>query len=983
MTFGYDAAAAFSKSTAEVIDHAKSLLASLVDKREETEALLQARLESRYEPIRDATRGLIFFGTPHRGSDKAVYGKVLANIAQKLTHKPPSRLLSALQANSDVLLRLTSDFRFQLPDYQVVSFYEQRPMNIFSSLIVDKQSALLEVKHEEQIPVNADHSAMCKFATEDDDTFEKVYKRIQRIRKVSRSPAGDQAVSRAYNEHFEVPHLLSPAFTGHDEICQCMDSSLDLTRQPAVPVQRRFVLYGLGGSGKTQLCVRYAQVNRERYWAVFWIDASTIDSIERGFTEMASRLQAQKDRKSVKRTLSNSTLPWLLIFDNADDPDLSLTPYFPAGDRGNIIITSRNPSCQQYNTVGAKEVGRMMAVEAVGLLVNTAYGTSILQNQQDKGAQEVAETLGCLALAIVQAGAYIRETSCSFIDYLQLYHQRREQVLTYFPHQHIGTDYRYTVYTTWQVSLDMIESRQDAISKHALELLKLLCFYHHDQIPMQMFYRAWHNPSDLPSLPDALLGPQSESGFLDYQRALQASVTFLASFSLVTREANVSLSMHPLVRDWCQNHVFGDGKQAYWQRALLLLARSVAWQFKTEDYSFRRSLMSHVHACLGIPEYKHEASDTLVLWGWPRLAFILGENGSTLDAIGLLEEALALHKSQMGEHHHNTLRLMHDLAFSYYGEVGRHDEALQLIEQALALQKVLFGETNLDTLRSIHTLALFYQGVGRHDEALQLIEQVVALRKSQLGRDHLATLGSMYTLAKIYSDTGRQDEALRLAEEVVARQKGQLGETNPATLRSMQTLARFYRNGGRKDEALRLAEQLVAVRKSQLGEDHPVTLNSMNNLAVCYSEAGRQDEELQLTEQVVLLQKSRLGEDHLDTLESMYNLAKIYSKIGRQDEALRLAEQVVAMRKSQLGEDHPDTLRSMCRLAKIYRDTGRQDEALQLSEQVVAGQKRQLGDKHPNTMNSIKLLASINRQNLETVRPSQHRLSRIWRQFRR
>jgi hypothetical protein len=37
MTFDYNADAAFAQSTAEVIDHAKSLLSSLVDKREEPE----------------------------------------------------------------------------------------------------------------------------------------------------------------------------------------------------------------------------------------------------------------------------------------------------------------------------------------------------------------------------------------------------------------------------------------------------------------------------------------------------------------------------------------------------------------------------------------------------------------------------------------------------------------------------------------------------------------------------------------------------------------------------------------------------------------------------------------------------------------------------------------------------------------------------------------------------------------------------------
>ena len=64
-----------------------------------------------------------------------MYGKVLANVAKFVTHRPPPRLLTALQTNSDVLLRLTTDFRFQLPDYQVYSFFELRPMKGLSSLV--------------------------------------------------------------------------------------------------------------------------------------------------------------------------------------------------------------------------------------------------------------------------------------------------------------------------------------------------------------------------------------------------------------------------------------------------------------------------------------------------------------------------------------------------------------------------------------------------------------------------------------------------------------------------------------------------------------------------------------------------------------------------------------------------------------------------------------------------------------------------------
>lgn len=58
---------------------------------------------------------------------------------------------------------------------------------------MEKHSALLEVEHEEQIPVDAHHSAICKFATEEDPTFEKVYKRIRRMRREPRALEDEQA----------------------------------------------------------------------------------------------------------------------------------------------------------------------------------------------------------------------------------------------------------------------------------------------------------------------------------------------------------------------------------------------------------------------------------------------------------------------------------------------------------------------------------------------------------------------------------------------------------------------------------------------------------------------------------------------------------------------------------------------------------------------------------------------------------------------
>lgn len=149
---------------------------------------------------------------------------------------------------------------------------------------MEKRSALLDISHEEQVPVDADHSAMCKFETDKDDTFEKVYKRIKRMKnnpqRVTNEPSGmyvsvkstdrenqfrlnDILVS--YNTHFEVSHLLSPVFTGRDEELQCLTISFAKGPSSEKRHQRRFVLFGLGGSGKTQICLKYVQDQRERY----------------------------------------------------------------------------------------------------------------------------------------------------------------------------------------------------------------------------------------------------------------------------------------------------------------------------------------------------------------------------------------------------------------------------------------------------------------------------------------------------------------------------------------------------------------------------------------------------------------------------------------------------------------------------------------------------------------------------------------------
>lgn len=126
--------------------------------------------------------------------------------------------------------------------------------------VVEKSSALLtpldEIPtYEDQIPVDATHRDMCRF----DSPKNKTYKAT--VRSIKRIIQGPNSVE-VKNEYFLVPHTVSQHFTGRHEMLQVLKDKLIPNR--IVKDQQRFVLYGLGGSGKTQMSLKLAQDRQEK-----------------------------------------------------------------------------------------------------------------------------------------------------------------------------------------------------------------------------------------------------------------------------------------------------------------------------------------------------------------------------------------------------------------------------------------------------------------------------------------------------------------------------------------------------------------------------------------------------------------------------------------------------------------------------------------------------------------------------------------------
>jgi len=93
---------------------------------------------------------------------------------------------------------------------------------------------------------------------------------------------------------------------------------------------------------------------------------------------------------------------------------MEVSQFFPIGNNGTIVITTRNPDCQKHATAGTYHVDQMSSDDSVSLLLKIACETTQSERLK-KDAEAIVGVLGYLALAIIQAGAVSTTVAESFI----------------------------------------------------------------------------------------------------------------------------------------------------------------------------------------------------------------------------------------------------------------------------------------------------------------------------------------------------------------------------------------------------------------------------------------------------------------------------------------------------------------------------------------------------------------------------------------
>ncbi|GHF38273.1 tetratricopeptide repeat protein [Kitasatospora xanthocidica] len=744
------------------------------------------------------------------------------------------------------------------------------------------------------------------------------------------------------------------------------------------------VLAGGGGVGKSQLAAHYAwQALEDGVDVVVWAAAADPVSVLLAYAEAAAAVQlpgatnaadrVDQDARRFLNWLSSTERSWLVVLD--DVTDFTATgPLWPGRSRrgnGRVLATTRQR--------GAHASGGGRAVVPVDVY-DTAEAVAYLRERLtgagypyllDPRAEDLAEALGRLPLALAHAAAYMVNQQRTCTAYLDLFRERTRTLDAVLPPEADTELYGRPVAAALLISLDAAQQTEPkGLAVPAVRLAALLDPAGH---PRELWttdavteYLAKQRAAGAtgPDSPPRAGGPDAEPAEpgepppVSADEALTA-LAVLHTYNLISSypagvdlphrgpvAAHREVSIHALTARAARDTT----PEPTPTQSAVMFAMYQLWPAEDHlDHRLAASLRANTATL-------RDTVGSEVLRLFPgfalrdRAGLSLLAAGLHTEAVDHWEEEVEANLAELGPEDQRTLISQANLAAAYE-QAGRATDAVVLRKRVAVEHERLFGADSPETLDILGSLAASYTQIGFESDAVTLKEHVLAARERVLGPLHSDTVNSRNNLALTYEINGRYEEALALKEQVVVELANLLGaQEHPRMLIALASLASSYAQAGRLADAMEIEENVLEASERILGPDHPDTMAVRVSLASSYAATGRGEEALALRRQAVADQTRVQGPEHPDTLKALADLSVSCRRTGRHDEAVEIAERVLPLRSRVLGRDHPDTLISAANLVNAYATAGRPGRALKLAEALRPHQERVFGPHDDSTL---------------------------------
>lgn len=737
-------------------------------------------------------------------------------------------------------------------------------------------------------------------------------------------------------------------FTGRLDILHRLREGLASDVTAVVPT----ALQGFGGVGKTQVAIEYAWRYAPEYELVWWISSDQPVLVRSSLAALAPHLGLPSATAAGIEDAATAVLEalrrgqpykrWLLIFDNADQPE-DISNIIPRGP-GHVLITSRNHRWEAVvDTVAVDVFSRAESIEF--LTRRVPRGITPVE------ADRLAEELGDLPLALEQAGALQAETGMSVEQYLRLLNEHATQLLA----EGKPTEYPVSMTAAWSLSVSQLKEKLP----EAIELLRCCAFFGPEPIPRDVFVPLVAGGDSQPSATDRghqlVIDPQL-ARLIGDPILLSTAIRELGRYALAKIDpASRTIQVHRLVQALVRDELPGP-EQARIRHIVHVLLANAAPKAPDIRPNWARydDLLAHAD-----PSHVVECTNSVVRLFCLDVVRYLYSSGDNRAARSFVERVIAAWEKDSGEEARRYVLAARRHLGNVLRELGDYQAAFELNEATLDSMNRLLGPDDERTLLLTNSHGADLRARGEFQRARAHDAESLHRHERAFGASDRRTLRVANNLALDYGLISDYDAALRWHMETFQRQRSpDSGASAQEILSSWNGLARIVRLSGNYTEAVDLGEDAHAFGVQELGAEHPWTLRTAKDLSIAQRMSGATGEGLQLGEETYGRAYRVFGPDNPDTLAAAMNLANARRMTGRIEEGLELAQDTMIRYPRIYGAEHPYDFGCAVNLALLLRSRGDALQARELDEQALADLDATVGREHHFTLTCALNLAS-------------------------
>jgi tetratricopeptide (TPR) repeat protein len=318
-----------------------------------------------------------------------------------------------------------------------------------------------------------------------------------------------------------------------------------------------------------------------------------------------------------------------------------------------------------------------------------------------------------------------------------------------------------------------------------------------------------------------------------------------------------------------------------------------------------------------------------------------------------LGHALRLQQAQLGDPEHLDIAATLSQMGILFAESAEYVESRALLEKALRIRESQLGEDHPAVAESLVDLALVKERFDEFEEAWELEERAFTILR-KVG-DRFGWSRVMANMGWNLRERGFLDRAQVTVEEALSMQEAMLPAENPQAARIRITLGAVLTDRGENAKAqTQLEEAVEAVGVAGRARHFADALRELGRNLTASGEAGRA---LSFFEQALQIETDRLSSWHPQKARTLMEKGAATRQLGDSLESERSYRQAL-----QIFDENPERapVALCCRgLGETLMVSGREAEAMESISRAVQIQEQVLRRGHPELVRSYESLAKV------------------------